>query len=181
MALGSVADWPGLYRKIRLHLVPGTGWFESVEIDFEPRCDDETLGPGKLREWWNVYIKSLYEAIGRRLHYEPATGDKLREAGFTDIQHVCYRIPLCKWSKNNRAEERAGEWWDTAMSPGVEGTGGFGLEAMSLAPLCKFSSWPREHVQRLCNEALEQSSDMSVHAYNNLHIWWARAPDDRNV
>lgn len=175
LGLGSVSDWLGLFRKALRHLVPGTGFFESVEIDFQPRCDDGTLKPGKLTDWWDLYIKGSYEAFNRRLHYEPTTGEMLIAAGFReqDIRHEVYKIPLNDWSKKNR---EAGAWWQICMSPGVNETGGFGLEAMSLAPLCRFSNWPPEHVKRLCGEAFAQAADSNVHAYNELHVWSARAP-----
>ncbi|KIX00798.1 uncharacterized protein Z518_09863 [Rhinocladiella mackenziei CBS 650.93] len=175
MGLGSVSDWPGLYSKILRHLTPGTGWFESIEIDFQPRCDDNTLRPGKLTEWWDSYIKGTYEAMNRRLAYDPGTGDLLRVIGFKDIHHAVYRIPLNDAWPEDKAEKRAALWWHVAMSPGHATTGGYGLEAMSLAALCGLNNWPVDHVKRLCNEALAQAADPNVHAYNNLHIWWARA------
>lgn len=177
MGLGSVCDWPALYRKILTHLVPGTGWFESVELDFQPRCDDGSLMPGRLIDWWESYIRGQFAAVNRPFHYDPNTGDMLKAAGFAEIHHAVYRIPLNEWSED-KAERRAGNWWRVVMSPLEDNTGGAGLEAMSLLPLCKISSWSVEHVKRLCNEALKQADDPSVHAYNELHIWWARAPGD---
>lgn len=176
MGLGSVSDWPGLYRKIIRHLVPGSGWFESVEMDFEPRCDDGTLKPGKLTEWWKVYLKPFYNSINRPLHYDPDTGDILRAIGFKDVHHAVYKIPLNPWS-DDRSEHRAALWWGQIMSRGTDNDGGYGMEALSLAPLCKYSGWTVPHVERLCEEALAQAADPDCHAYNNLHVWWARAPE----
>jgi len=174
MGLGSISDWPGLYRKILRHLVPGQGWFESVEIDWQPRCDDGTLLPGRLLQWWD-YLRDVFGALGRSLEYNERTGDALHAAGFKDIQHVCYRLPTNGWS-HSPAEHRSGMWWNIVMSQGHESTGGYGLEAMSLAALTRHCHWPPDHARRLCNEALQEASDPSVHTYNNLHIWWARAP-----
>lgn len=183
MGLGSVSDWEGLYQKILRHLVPGKGWVELVEIDFKPRCDDGTLQDGMLVDWWRVYIRAPYEAINRRLDYNEGTQALLEHVGFTDIQHAVYRIPYHEWSNvpdtNVRnAENRAATWWHIAMSSNGDDTGGFGFEAMSLAPLCRINHWSVDHVKRLCNEALAQATDPNVHAYSNLHIWWARRPDD---
>jgi hypothetical protein len=177
MGLGSVFDWPSLYQKILTHLVPGSGWFESVEIDWQPRCDDGTLQQGILTDWWEVYLKPQFAAVNRRLDYDPSTGDMLRAAGFQDIQHAVYRLPMHPWS-DDRSEHRVGIWWRTCMSSSAGDNGNcFGLEAMSLAALCRINSWTVEHVKRLCNDALKQAMDPAVHAYNNLHVWWARAPD----
>ncbi|EXJ95721.1 hypothetical protein A1O1_00845 [Capronia coronata CBS 617.96] len=176
MALGSVSDWSGLYRKIIKHLVPGTGWFESVELDFEPRCDDGSLKPGKLTEWWEIYLKHFYQTINRRIHYDPNTGDLLKAAGFKDIHHAVYKIPLNPWS-NDRSEHRAAIWWGQVMSRGTDRDGGYGMEALSLAPLCGYNGWKVDHVERLCEDALTQAAHPDCHVYNNLHVWWARAPE----
>ncbi|KIW61226.1 hypothetical protein PV05_01377 [Exophiala xenobiotica] len=175
LGLGSVSDWPGLYRKIRRHLIPGKGIFESVEIDFQPRCDDGTLKKGRLTDWWDLYIKGSYEAVNRRLHYDPNTGEMLKAAGFRerDIQHVVYRIPLNGYKHPGQEPE---SWWQVCMSS--DNDGGCGLEAMSLFPLCHLHNWPTDHVRRLCNEAVAQAADPNVHAYNELHIWTARAPSE---
>lgn len=184
MGLGSVSDWLGLYQKIFRHLIPGVGWFEHVEIDFQPRCDDGTLRPGRLTEWWDLYIKPVYEEGKRPIHYDEArTRTNLHAAGFVDLQHEEYRLPLWGWTDNRdeqraRAEQRAGLWWNIAQSSGNQTTSGVGMEAMSLAPLCRYGggSWTEEQVRRLCDEAQQQASDPSVHAYNVLHVWRGRAP-----
>lgn len=178
MGLGSVGDWLGLYRKIIQHLIPGRGWFEQVEIDFEPRCDDGTLLPGRLIDWWKLFVKPVYEESKRPLHYDgQRIARELRAAGFVDIHSADFQLPLNGWSPNP-TERRAGMWWNIALSSGDETTSGLGLEAMSLAALCKYGggSWTPTQVRRLCNEALVQASDPNVHAYMSLHVWYARAP-----
>lgn len=175
MALGSVQNWGTLYRRILTHLKPGSGWFESVEIDFQPRCDDGTLQGGRLVEWWERYVRDAFKTVERPIEYNEGTGAALMEAGFKDVQHVSIRIPLNSWPPDKN-EHLSGQWWTIAMSPGVQGTGGYGMEAYSLAALTRIYGWPADHVRRLCEEALAQAADPNVHAYNNLHIWWARAP-----
>ena len=180
MGLGSVGDWPGLYHKVKEHLIPGKGWFEQVEIDFQPYCDDGTLPRGRLAEWWELYVKPVYIEAKRPLHYDDQRMYyELGSAGFVDIQHESYRLPMNGWSQDSRSEHRAGMWWNIALSSGHESTSGLGLEAMSLAALCRHGggSWTPDQVRRLCDEALQQASDPNVHAYNMLHIWTARVPE----
>jgi SAM-dependent methyltransferase len=172
MGLGSVSNWQNLYRKVLDHLVPGTGYFESVEIDFEPRSEKGSLPPGKLGEWWRD-IKHHYETCNRRLHYDPETKRILESIGFKDVEHKTYLIPLSEWS-DNPAQKRAAMWWQVAMGPG-EGAG-HGLEALSLHTLCAHSGWQPDHVQLYCNDALRQATNPELRAYNLLHIVTARAP-----
>lgn len=175
MGLGSVSDWPLLYRKIYKHLKPG-GWFEHVEIDWTPRSDDDTLNPtGLFRKWWEQYVAPPYGVAGRPLAYNEETGNLLATTGFTQIQKNSkrIRIPTRGWS-DSKSERVAGHWWSQAMGSG-DGCG-HGLEAMSLAVLTRIQRWSPDHAQRLCQDVMKEASDPRVHAYNNLWIWWAQKP-----
>lgn len=181
MGRGSVQDWQKLYEKVLQHLVPGTGYFESVELDYEPRFMEGTPRPGTLAGWWEKYVKPAYEQATRPLHFDPATKEILERMGFKDVEHRQYMIPLNEWPPDDQAPDylanrRAARWWQVAMGPGDDGNGGRGLEALSLAPLCRGWHWPAEDVKRLCKDALVEASDPNVHAYNVLHVITARAP-----
>lgn len=174
LALGSVANWSMLYHKVLNHLRPGVGWFEQVEIDFTPRCDDGTLNDGALKVWYQ-HLVGATSAIGRSIAYDPLTGQKLKETGFTDITEEQIIIPLNGWPADEKDRE-VGRWYQIAFTddPKLEAT--FGMEAMSLAPLSRIYQWPVDHVRRLVTDAMRQLSDPNVHAYNRLHVWTARAP-----
>ncbi|KAJ9611763.1 hypothetical protein H2200_004947 [Cladophialophora chaetospira] len=181
MALGSVWRWDILYERILKHLVPGTGYFEQVELDYEPRTADATPLQGPLANWWETYVKSQYQACSRPLDYNPATPERLAHMGFRDVEHRQYMIPLNEWPQDDQTPDyqvkrRAAMWWQVAMTPGEDGNGGHGYEAVSMMPLCKISGWNPDHVKRLCREALEQAADPNLHAYNILHVITARAP-----
>lgn len=174
LALGAVRNWNDLYRRIREHLKPGTGWFEAAEVDWEPRCDDGSVPlDGKLKFWWNVLMYA-YQWEGCPITYSETTGKALELAGFQDIQCKEYKIPLAGWNTDSVRLHRSGIWWNIAMSAGEDKN--HGLEAMSLRPITKVNGWPPHHVTRLCKEVMDEASDLQVHAYNRLIVWWARAP-----
>ena len=180
LMLGSITSWNYLFQQTRSHLEPG-GWFESVEIDWKPRCDDGTMNensqqPG-LMQWWDR-VSRAYRTAHHALEYNHNIDRDLEGHGFKDITHYKYQIPLCGWHSTDPVKHRVGSWWNIAMSPGNTDEGCFGLEAMSLRPLLDVDStaWTPALVQRLCREALTEASDLNVHAYNELHIVIARAP-----
>ena len=181
MGLGSVSSWPSLFRKIFAHLRPGDGWFESVEIDYQPRCNDNSLPQDAKLNQWYYYVSEAYHSIGRKIAYDHEMKRPLEEAGFTEVTHVEYVLPLNSWvpEDQNRATHRAGNWYQIAMSAFPPENHLFGLEAMSLAPVTKVNNWPVDHVRRLCAEAMEEAIDPRVHAYNVLHITTARKPHSR--
>jgi SAM-dependent methyltransferase len=174
-ALGSVSNWGQIYFNILLHLKPGTGWFESVEIDLTPRCDDDSLRPGMLSQWYE-YINQAYDMAGRSITYNENTGTDLEQAGFTDIRHERCFLPLNGWP-HDRKDHTTGMGYNIALSPSENKTGGYGMDAMSVAPLTRVLQWPVERAHQLCEDALSQASDTNVKVYNWLHVWSARAPE----
>jgi len=186
LGLGSVFDWPPLYRKIIKHLKPGVGWFESVEIDFTPRCDEHNEGVvehGPLRDWYG-YLHQAYQGVHRliKMESEDIVERELRESGFVEISHTVHRLPLNPWppEAEDRIQHRAGNWYNIAMCTGQQENGrwngGFGFEAMALAPLTRVYKWDPRSAQDLIMGAMKQSSNTNLHVYNMLHIWTARAP-----
>ena len=183
LMLGSVTNWEYLFQQIGRHLEPGA-WFESVEIDWKPRCDDNTMNTNPLQpgltQWWER-VSRAYRVAHHDLEYNQNIDRDLENCGFRDIQHFKYQIPLCGWHSTDAVKHRVGSWWNIAMSPGSTDEGCFGLEAMSMRPLIEVDSsrahpWTPEMVRRLCREALTEASNINVHAYNELHIVIARAP-----
>ena len=172
MGLGSVSNWPLLYDKVLAHLKPG-GYFEQVEIDFTPRCEDQSLGSGRLLDWWHRYVKDPFNVVGRPIELNPNTGAVLSAAGFNLTMHATHKIPLNGWP-GDRAARVAGTWWDHAMAFGEDR--GHGFEALSLAVLTKIQRWPVEHARKLCEEASQESGNPNVRAFNNLHVWVAQKP-----
>jgi SAM-dependent methyltransferase len=175
MGLGSVADWGRLFTQTMLHLTPATGYFELVEVDFQPRVMDGELPPGMLRDWWHKYLKDSYDMTNRPLEYNPTTPDILAHMGFKDVEHQEFLIPLSDWS-DDHIQTRAAMWWQIAMGPGDDGSGGYGLEALSLKCMCTFHRWQVDHVKRMCNEAYTQAVDPRFRVYNVLHVITCRAP-----
>ena len=175
MSFGSVYDYKPLYKKIVKHLRPGIGCFEQVEIDFEPRCDDSSLqSNGALRSWW-YYIDQAFMAIHRPISCPPDVEGELLAAGFVDIHRETIRLPLNSWPRGEE-EHKLGLWYNIAMSSGNNSNGGYGFEALSLAPLTKINEWNLADAHRCVADALREACDTNCRAYNLLHIWTARAP-----
>ncbi|KAH7114508.1 hypothetical protein B0J13DRAFT_630835 [Dactylonectria estremocensis] len=89
MLFGSIQCWREMYQKMFMHLKPGIGYMEQVEIDWVPRCDDGTLPTDSaLDEWTSKLLKSL-DRHGRSMRVDPdETRRQLALAGFTDIDEA---------------------------------------------------------------------------------------------
>lgn len=166
MGSGSVASWSSLYRRIFSHLRPGA-WFEQVEIDFEPRCDDRSLSGLALRHWYQA-LKHATESTTRPLaHSSRETIRNLQEAGFTEIDHQMVGLPLNPWH-NDEHEKKVARWYNLAVSESVE--------SLSLAPFSRVYAWPIDKIQRIAQDVKAEAFDKDIHCYNILHIYQARKP-----
>lgn len=168
MACGSVSSWPELYQKIYAHLRPGSGCIEHVEIDLEPRCDDGTLpAESALVKWYN-YLADATARVSRPVAYNHQTRQMLQAAGFIDIQEIVIRAPYNSWP-NDPHQKEIGRWYNLGITEG--------LEALSFAAFTRVNRWDlNEHVKPLVEAVRTQICNKKIHAYNNIHIWTARRP-----
>lgn len=168
MASGSVSSWPELYQKIFTHLKPGYGWIEQVEIDLEPRCDDGTLPANSPLTQWYGYLQDATQRVSRPIAYQHNTRQMLQAAGFIDIQETIIRAPYNSWPADPHQKD-IGRWYNLGITEG--------LEALSLAPLTRVYQWDAErHVKPMLESVKRQIISKKIHAYNNIHIWTARRP-----
>ncbi|CAI7636551.1 unnamed protein product [Penicillium pancosmium] len=166
MGSGSVVSWPSLYKRIFSHLCPG-GWFEQVEIDFEPRCDDRSLSGLALRHWYSA-LKNATESRTRPLaHSSRETIRNLQDAGFTEIDHQMVGLPLNPWH-NDEHEQKVARWYNLAISESIE--------SLSLAPFSRVYGWPVDKIQRIAADVKAEAFNKDLHCYNILHIYQARKP-----
>ncbi|KAJ5819316.1 Secondary metabolism regulator laeA [Penicillium riverlandense] len=166
MGSGSIVSWPSLYRRIFSHLRPGA-WFEQVEIDFEPRCDDRSLSGLALRHWYQS-LKHATESTSRPIvHSSRETIRNLQEAGFTEIDHQMVGLPLNPWHQDEH-ERKVARWYNLAISESIE--------PLSLAPFSRVYKWPVDKIQRLAADVKSEAFNKDLHCYNILHIYQARKP-----
>ncbi|KAI9810621.1 MAG: Secondary metabolism regulator lae1 [Pycnora praestabilis] len=160
MGNGSVSSWPELYQKIFLHLKPGFGSMEQVEIDMQPRCDDGTLAYQPVLQWWE-WLSDATQRASRPIAYQHNTRQMLEATGFVDIEETVIRLPYNSWP-SSPYEKELGRWYNLGMSEG--------LEALSLGPLTRVYGWPAEDVRRLVKEVKKEVCSKKVHAYNNMLV-----------
>lgn len=168
MGCGSVTSWPSLYRRVFAHLHPGA-WFEQVEIDFEPRCDDRSLALDNtaLRRWYTLLKQATEQAMRPIAHNSRDTLRQLQDAGFVEIDHQVVGLPLNMWHQDEH-ERKVGKWYNLAISESIE--------TLTLAPLNRVFGWPVSEIQKIAAEVKSEAYNSQIPAYNILHIYQARKP-----
>lgn len=166
MGCSSVTNWPGLYRKIFDHLRCG-GWFEQVEVNFEPQRNYRPSENGSLWFWYQS-LKTATERSKRVIALPPEQAlGWLREAGFIDVGYEEVVLPLTPDIQPVYGRTAA-RWYRTAFAESVR--------PLCMAPFARVYGWTLEKIQSgmdaALTEALEQNMDVSY----TLHLYKARKP-----
>lgn len=131
-------------------------------MDFEPRCDDQTLpADARIRQWYNSLAQATSLA-NRPIAYRHDTKDMLVAQGFVDIEEEVIRVPLSEWPPSSYEKDMS-RWYSLTLTEG--------LEAYSLGPLTREPcSWPREDVVRYCKEVQQEIRNRNYHTYNHMYV-----------
>ena len=83
------------------HLTPG-GWVEFQDFDLHNYSQDNSIPPdNKVLEWYNLLMEGC-EKIGRTASPGQHLESWVRDAGFTNIHHKTFKLPLGAWPKDER-------------------------------------------------------------------------------
>jgi hypothetical protein len=97
------------------------------------------------------------------LAYKTNARAELVSCGFVDVQEQIIRIPLNPWPKDPE-EKNIGRWFNVAF--------GYGLEAMSLAPLTRMYNWQHTAVAELYKRVKREidSKQLVVKPFSDVSI-----------
>jgi hypothetical protein len=140
---------------------------EHVEIDFYPRCDDDTLPPNAAIFHWARLLIDATDTACKPLAYNPDIRNQLQRTGFVDINEQVIRVPMNPWPTDPHQRE-IGRWYNLGLCQN--------LEAMSLGPLTRIQNWSKEDVEKLIADVKREICSRKFQVYCNMHIWTARRP-----
>ncbi|KAK3353296.1 S-adenosyl-L-methionine-dependent methyltransferase, partial [Lasiosphaeria hispida] len=156
----SIFDWPKLVSTIYENLAPN-GWAEFQDFDLQYYSDDASLQPDDPLLVW---ISTLLDAA-RTLGREPNPGSKLagwvKDAGFKNIVHRRYKVPIGPWPKDPLLKEVGA--YNLAQVMG-------GLEGLSLRLYTGVLMWKAEEVQALLVKVRRDLADPKIHAMFDFHV-----------
>ncbi|KAF6830213.1 hypothetical protein CPLU01_07507 [Colletotrichum plurivorum] len=163
---GAIADWPKLVGNIYDNLNPG-GWAEFQDYDFLFRSDDGTLTEDSYTaQWDNTFIEATAR-IGRESRPGPKLEAWVREAGFVNVVHRSFKLPIGPWAKDPYYK-------DIGMCNLIQLLEG--LEAFTLRVFCGVLKWPEEKVLVLLANVRRELKSHAFHSYGNFHVVYGQKP-----
>ncbi|RDW85977.1 S-adenosyl-L-methionine-dependent methyltransferase-10 [Coleophoma crateriformis] len=161
----AIKNWPRLVQQVYEHTVPN-GIAEFTDYDLTYRSDDGTLDNTTLKAWGDDLPRA-----GRMMGREPCPGLYLekwvRGAGFTNIEHKVYKIPLGPWPADKHLKMLGAYNYLMLMQ---------GIEAFSLRLFINVLKWSYEEVQVLLTKVRNDLKDRRIHAYTEMHVVWGQKP-----
>lgn len=144
--VGSIADWPKLVKNIYDNLNPG-GWAEFMEVNGDFYSADGTLTEKHATHKWIKMLLDTIETMGR----ESRIGEKLegwvQDAGFENIGHHKFLLPIGPWAKDQRYRELG----LMNLAQILEG-----LEAFTMRTFCGVLGWTRTEAEVLLAEVRKE-------------------------
>ncbi|OTA00376.1 hypothetical protein A9Z42_0081400 [Trichoderma parareesei] len=143
-----------------LHLAPGVGYVEQLEIDWMPRWENDDLPiHSALREWAQLFQRAMHRYHRSVTVSGEATRRRMEAAGFTDFSETTIRCYVNPWSPDRHQRECA-RWFNLAFS--------LGLEAMSMMPMIDKLGMTKEDIVDLCSRAKKEMCILRYRAYCTL-------------
>ncbi|KAK6207938.1 UMTA protein [Colletotrichum tabaci] len=172
---GGIDDWQRLYDQAFEHLAPG-GWFESVEADSQVRSENPGVeaDPDHVFKQWAPLFWEAGDKTGRTFRVAQDDGRTptlmetcMRNAGFVDVEHRQWKIPVGGWAKDGRHRE-IGYFAALYVDQGLEG--------WALRPLGEILGWSYERLLAFTAGMRNALGDTKSLPYFNYHVVYGRKP-----
>lgn len=101
---GSIKDWPKLVKNIFDHLNPG-GWAEFVDVSGDFYSTDGTYTEKNATHRWITTLLDTMDGVGHSGRVGPKLGGLVQGAGFQEIKHQKFLVPIGPWAKDPYYQE----------------------------------------------------------------------------
>jgi trans-aconitate methyltransferase len=163
---GGIADWNKLFRECMQNLKPG-GWLEVIDFEAWGSTDDNSLSDDSSWHEWQTQLNAAAEKNGRKMNISPQIKTMVDAAGFQDVEHLVYKVPLSTWPKDPQLKT-LGAYMNLVMTEA--------MQAYSLALFTRVLGWDAVQVEALLAGARNDLNNRAHHLYTRLHIVYGRKP-----
>ncbi|KAG9229111.1 S-adenosyl-L-methionine-dependent methyltransferase [Amylocarpus encephaloides] len=166
--VSSIKDWPKLLSEAYTATKPG-GWVELQELRFQIQCDDNTMKDDYGVRKFLELVRDALAIFGVDVFTMTKNAQRLRDAGFVNIEEKIFKIPVGTWPKN-RTMQTIGLYMRSVIYDGLQG--------ISMGPLTRAMKWTPEEVEVFLVSVRKELLDSSTHSYLPFHIVYGQKPLD---
>jgi hypothetical protein len=114
-----------------------------------------------------LMTKEAIAAFGKDTTAILSADEKLAAAGFTNITHRVFKLPVGPWP-NDKEQKLLGLYWRTAILDGLQG--------IAMGTLGRGKKWSQEEIEVYLVGVRKALMDNSIHTYWLYHIITAQKP-----
>ena len=163
----AIVDWPKLVGQAFTNTKPG-GWVEFQDFDPTYFSDDGSLKEGASLAKFVRLFNEACSGFGRLSTPGPHLEGWLKDAGFINVAHERFRLPVGPWPKDKHLKT-IGSWNLVQLEDG--------LEAFAFRLFTQHLGWKREEVEVLLAEVRKDLRDPRIHAQYSFHVAYGQKPD----
>lgn len=97
--MGSIKDWPALYRQAFARTRPG-GWIQHLDMSIMFTSDDGSLAGEHIMPQWSQTFIDCGEQIGKTFLITDKAAQWIREAGYEAVEEQWFKVPVGPWAKD---------------------------------------------------------------------------------
>ncbi|KAH7140367.1 S-adenosyl-L-methionine-dependent methyltransferase [Dactylonectria estremocensis] len=166
--VGSIADWPQLFKEAYRCLKPG-GYLESHEALSRMDCDDGSITEKSAMHQWGKFFVKGGQKIGRSFTIveDGVQKKSMEDAGFTDITEHDFKVPIGGWAKDPKLKE-IGKYAQATLEQDVEG--------YVLFMASTVEGWTKEEIEVYISLLRRELRAGKMHPYYVQKAVWAQKP-----
>ncbi|PYI06966.1 S-adenosyl-L-methionine-dependent methyltransferase [Aspergillus sclerotiicarbonarius CBS 121057] len=161
---GSIQDWPKLFQQAYEQTRIG-GWVEFQEFNLVNYSQDGSLTPDNNVDRFYRLLREACDLMGRPVTVGTNLSRYATAAGFHNVHHHVYPLPLGTWPLGRRLKDTGA----LNMLQFLEG-----LEAFSVATFTEILGWSPEAVQLFLADVRADAMRRDVHMMHNFHVVYAQ-------
>ena len=130
-----------------------------MEASANIACDDGSLPEDNIINTWGPNVRGCGERAGRSLDVIDTMTEKIRKAGFVDIEEKMYKWPIGPWPRDQRYKEAGTVNFEHWMS---------GMEGWGMYLFTKFGApepWTKEEVHVYVAKLRAELKNPHFHVY----------------
>ncbi|KAL1968829.1 hypothetical protein VTN77DRAFT_1190 [Rasamsonia byssochlamydoides] len=165
---GMVKDFDRLFAQTYKFLKPG-GWAEFQTIELNCFCDDDSRIKAQAWVTWSNNLHEAARRFGKNMRTVRTWPERLKQAGFQNIQTAVFPLPFNPWPKDPKLKE-IGRYQQLHMYEG--------LSSYSLRLYTSVLNWKKEEVDALLEDVRNVLKDRSCHIYTLVHFVYGQKPEN---
>jgi hypothetical protein len=134
-----------------------------------PYCDDSSMPSNYAPKQMFLMASKALAAIGKDATAILTADEKLLAAGFTNVTHRVFKLPVGPWVKDKQ-QKLLGLFWRTAILDGLQG--------IAMGTFGRMKKWSPEEIEVYLVDVRKALLDPSIHTYWPYHIITAQKPSN---